>query len=89
MISLLRSNPRYSARVDKGFMPEGYLEAPLAYDAIWALSLALNKTIQKLEARGETLEDYNYENKGIAELILGEFGALNFDGLSVSTKCVA
>ena len=88
MKAALRSQPRYSAGVDKGIMPEGYLEAPLAYDAIWALSLALNKTITKLEARGETLEDYNYENKNIAELILNEFGDLDFDGLSVRIKCM-
>ncbi len=27
------------AGVAKGVMPEGYLEAPLAYDAIWAVAL--------------------------------------------------
>lgn len=36
---LLRDNPRYAKNVDKGIMPEGYLEAPLAYDAIWAVAL--------------------------------------------------
>ena len=25
--------------VNQGIMPEGYLEAPLAYDAIWAVAL--------------------------------------------------
>ncbi len=37
--SLLRKEPRFAANVDKGIMPEGYLEAPLAYDAIWAIAL--------------------------------------------------
>ena len=37
--SRLRDNPRYSQNVDKNIMPEGYLEAPLAYDAIWAIAL--------------------------------------------------
>ena len=31
------------AGVRDGIMPEGYLEAPLAYDAIWAV--ALGKTL--------------------------------------------
>ena len=35
---MLRSQPRYAAGLDKGIMPEGYLEAPLAYDAIWAIA---------------------------------------------------
>lgn len=39
MRSLLRGNERYAAGIDRGIMPEGYLEAPLAYDAIWALAL--------------------------------------------------
>ena len=30
--------PKYSG-VEHGIMPEGYLEAPLAYDAIWAVAL--------------------------------------------------
>ena len=29
---------KYSG-VTQGIMPEGYLEAPLAYDAIWAVAL--------------------------------------------------
>ena len=37
--ALLRSQPKYAAGLDKGIMPEGYLEAPLAYDAIWAIAL--------------------------------------------------
>ena len=29
------------------FSVTGYVEAPLAYDAVWALALALNKTQNK------------------------------------------
>lgn len=29
------------AGVAHGLMPEGYLEAPLAYDAIWAVALGM------------------------------------------------
>lgn len=43
---------------------------------------ALNQTIAKLESRGQSLEDYNYENRDIAELILNEFGELKFEGIS-------
>ena len=31
-------SPHYDG-VKHGIMPEGYLEAPLAYDAIWAVAL--------------------------------------------------
>ena len=48
------------------------------------LSTALNRTIQNLAARGQTIDDYNYENKEIGEIILEEIGDTKFDGISVS-----
>lgn len=47
-------------------------------------STALNRTIQNLAARGQTIDDYNYENKEIGEIILEEIGDTKFDGISVS-----
>ncbi len=35
----LLSTPGFAANEASGIMPEGYLEAPLAYDAIWAVAL--------------------------------------------------
>lgn len=72
------------AGVAQGIMPEGYLEAPLAYDAIWAVALALNRTMTKLAADGTSLEDYNYENKAIADIILNEIADVQFMGMSGS-----
>ncbi len=70
------------AGVSQGIMPEGYLEAPLAYDAIWAVALALNRTMAKLAVNGTSLEDYNYENQAIADMILTEMGDVQFTGMS-------
>ena len=39
--------------VAQNIMPEGYLEAPLAYDAIWAVALALNRTMARLVSNGK------------------------------------
>ena len=44
---------------------------------------ALNKTMERLEFRGESLEDYNYKNKQIADIILEEIAGLQFTGMSV------
>ena len=33
--------------MDKGVMPEGYLEAPLAYDAIWAVAIGMRRVLTK------------------------------------------
>ena len=72
--------------VAQNIMPEGYLEAPLAYDAIWAVALALNRTMSRLESNGTSLEEYNYENQAIAEIIKNEIGDVQFMGMSVRNK---
>ena len=41
--------------VAQNIMPEGYLEAPLAYDAIWAVALALNRTMARLVSNGKNI----------------------------------
>jgi gamma-aminobutyric acid type B receptor len=38
------------------------LEAPLAYDAIWAVALALNRTLPVLNHKGIRIESFNYRN---------------------------
>ncbi|KAG7276577.1 hypothetical protein CRUP_019627, partial [Coryphaenoides rupestris] len=63
-----------------GMNPEdtgGFQEAPLAYDAVWALALALNKTVAPLKAKGRRLEDFNYNNHDITSEI---YRALNRAG---------
>lgn len=64
----------------------GFQEAPLAYDAVWALALALNKTVGPLKAKGYQLEDFNYNNKDITAEIYRALNTSSFEGISVSTK---
>lgn len=65
---------------------EGYQEAPLAYDAIWAIAMALNKTIERLAKMGMSLDEFNYENKEITEIIKSELQKVNFLGVSGETE---
>jgi len=46
---------------------------------------ALNRTMTKLADVGKTLEDYNYENENIANIILNEIADVQFMGMSVRT----
>ncbi|MEE6523456.1 hypothetical protein FKM82_022377 [Ascaphus truei] len=62
----------------------GFQEAPLAYDAIWALALALNKTAYELSKKGLRLEDFNYNNNIISQEIYRAMNSSSFDGVSVS-----
>uniref|UniRef100_A0A8B9EK05 Gamma-aminobutyric acid type B receptor subunit 1 n=1 Tax=Anser cygnoides TaxID=8845 RepID=A0A8B9EK05_ANSCY len=60
----------------------GFQEAPLAYDAIWALALALNKTSAELVKKGLRLEDFNYNNKNITDEIYRALNSSAFEGVS-------
>ncbi|XP_030645036.1 gamma-aminobutyric acid type B receptor subunit 1 [Chanos chanos] len=60
----------------------GFQEAPLAYDAVWALALALNKTVGPLKAKGHRLEDFNYNNKEITAEIYRALNTSSFEGVS-------
>ncbi|KAJ8273817.1 hypothetical protein GJAV_G00105840 [Gymnothorax javanicus] len=60
----------------------GFQEAPLAYDAVWALALALNKTVGPLRARNRRLEDFNYNNRDITAEIYRALNTSSFEGVS-------
>uniref|UniRef100_A0A665VAN5 Gamma-aminobutyric acid (GABA) B receptor, 1b n=1 Tax=Echeneis naucrates TaxID=173247 RepID=A0A665VAN5_ECHNA len=60
----------------------GFQEAPLAYDAVWALALALNKTVRPLKAKGHRLEDFNYNNRDITAEIYRAMNTSSFEGVS-------
>ncbi|KAJ8300573.1 hypothetical protein KUTeg_022092 [Tegillarca granosa] len=60
----------------------GYPEAPLAYDAVWAMALALNRTANKLEQNGLHLEDFNYYRKDIKSEMYSAMNDTKFLGVS-------
>ncbi|CAL8371586.1 unnamed protein product, partial [Boreogadus saida] len=60
----------------------GFQEAPLAYDAIWAMALALNKTVGPLRAKGRRLEDFNYNTRDITAEIYRALNTSSFEGVS-------
>ncbi|XP_041370051.1 gamma-aminobutyric acid type B receptor subunit 1-like [Gigantopelta aegis] len=60
----------------------GYPEAPLAYDAVWALALALNRTATRLAEKGVRLEDFDYYNKDITSEIYSAMNITKFLGVS-------
>ncbi|KAI1308651.1 Gamma-aminobutyric acid type B receptor subunit 1 [Halotydeus destructor] len=62
--------------------PEGYQEAPLAYDAIWAVALALNRSIQRLALKGQLIESFDYTNGDIMKEIQSSLRQVRFLGVS-------
>ncbi|GFR21059.1 gamma-aminobutyric acid type B receptor subunit 1 [Trichonephila clavata] len=77
---------RYEEELKKynyiGRRPVGYQEAPLAYDAIWAIALALNKTINQLKQHNKSIEDFSYTNDVIAKQIYSAMNSTQFLGVS-------
>lgn len=63
--------------------PEGYQEAPLAYDAIWAIALALNSTIADLDQMRLSINSFNYtQTPHIRNVFLKNLRQTNFLGIS-------
>uniref|UniRef100_A0A182N8X1 G-protein coupled receptors family 3 profile domain-containing protein n=1 Tax=Anopheles dirus TaxID=7168 RepID=A0A182N8X1_9DIPT len=64
--------------------PEGYQEAPLAYDAVWSVALAFNKTMQRLSEQnsGKNLKDFTYTDKETANAIYAAMNSTQFLGVS-------
>ncbi|GMT35188.1 hypothetical protein PFISCL1PPCAC_26485, partial [Pristionchus fissidentatus] len=63
----------------------GWPEAPLAYDALWALALAFNCTRSHLKAPLK-LEDFTYTNLGMAQLLFDCVKNTSFKGVSGNVK---
>ena len=86
------------ALIDEGYdighnrYPEGYQEAPLAYDAVWSVALAFNKTMERLKRKegnkkgssGRSLKDFTYNDRDIADEIYAAMNSTQFLGVSVS-----
>lgn len=62
----------------------GFPEAPLAYDAVWAMALAFNCTMAKLTTDGTKLEDFTYENDLMYKELFTCMKDTRFSGVSVS-----
>ncbi|CAH1786256.1 unnamed protein product [Owenia fusiformis] len=60
----------------------GYPEAPLAYDAVWAIAHALNKTMNRLAKKNMLLEDFTYNNTEIKDEIYVALNDTKFLGVS-------
>uniref|UniRef100_A0A8D8WDP6 Gamma-aminobutyric acid type B receptor subunit 1 n=1 Tax=Cacopsylla melanoneura TaxID=428564 RepID=A0A8D8WDP6_9HEMI len=68
--------------IDAERFPEGYQEAPLAYDAVWSVALAFNKTMGRLKKQGKSLKSFTYTNKEIADDIYAAINSTQFTGIS-------
>ncbi|XP_034952272.1 gamma-aminobutyric acid type B receptor subunit 1 isoform X2 [Chelonus insularis] len=68
--------------IDNNRYPEGYQEAPLAYDAVWSVALAFNKSMEKLLKMGKSLKNFTYTDKEIADEIYSAINSTQFLGVS-------
>ncbi|XP_070571218.1 gamma-aminobutyric acid type B receptor subunit 2-like [Ptychodera flava] len=62
----------------------GYSSSNFVYDSVWAMALALNQTMTRLEHTdgNKRLENFTYEDNDISRMILQSFGNLTFDGIT-------
>lgn len=57
--------------------------AGFGYDAMWAVGLSLNNAIYQLALKNKSLDDFEYNNYAIGQVILQEMLKLRFQGVSV------
>lgn len=60
----------------------GHLYASFAYDAVWAIALALDASI----ANGTRVEQFSYNNQSVADQLTTALENVEFDGVSVSSS---
>lgn len=58
--------------------------AGYAYDAVWAMALALNQSILRLQQINKTLEDFQYDNQDYFSIFKEEMQNVTFHGITVS-----
>ncbi|CAI9738858.1 gamma-aminobutyric acid type B receptor subunit 1-like [Octopus vulgaris] len=82
------TSQRYKERLDSKLnvsdtsQVTGYPESPLAYDALWAVALALNKTAARLALKNLTLDEFDYNKKHITDEIYSAMDSTSFLGVS-------
>ncbi|XP_074600736.1 gamma-aminobutyric acid type B receptor subunit 1 isoform X2 [Brevipalpus obovatus] len=86
---------RYEKELEKIFgenytKPDGYLEAPLAYDAVWAVAMGLHNTMAVLRKEGLSIDEFEYNknnnSKHISSILRDSLKSVSFYGVSGLVK---
>ncbi|RDD36457.1 Gamma-aminobutyric acid type B receptor subunit 2 [Trichoplax sp. H2] len=56
--------------------------AGFGYDAVWAVALALDNSIQELKMYNKTLTDFSYNDSEMGGIILHQMGLIEFEGVT-------
>lgn len=57
--------------------------ASYAYDAVWAIALTLNRSIDRLANIDRRLEDIHYNDKEALAIFMEQMQSLEFSGITV------
>lgn len=57
-------------------------ESSFAYDATWAIALVLNTSLQRIQEKGKSLENFTYEDKEMADVFEDIFYNTSFLGVT-------
>lgn len=60
---------------------------PFGYDALWAIALTLNGSLETLAKKGHRLEKFTYNDSETGKILFTEMNSTNFVGLTVNIKC--
>ena len=55
-----------------------------AYDGIWTIAMAINRSVAALRQKGLRLEDFTYQHLNITRVLVSVMENLQFQGVTVS-----
>ena len=61
------------------------LYSSFAYDAVLSIALALNRSAKILAYRNKTLDEFNYTNSELAQVLKESLSNVTFQGFTVSS----
>ena len=59
---------------------------PTAFDALWALGLAFDASLDEIAAIGESLENFDYNKTEVTRIVYNNLLNVSFFGASVCTR---
>ena len=82
--TFLQNSEEFLQIYDKPSKNRTDLYVPFAFDSVWMIALTLNNSIQQIHTElNRSLEDFNYKDSDMAQILKKTLENLEFQGITV------
>ena len=82
--TFLQNSEEFLQIYDKPSKNKTDLYVPFAFDSVWMIALTLNNSIQQIHTElNRSLEDFNYKDSDMAQILKKTLESLEFQGITV------